>query len=307
MIARQFVVRPSRRLALIGLVAPLLCAASVVAQVPVPPLIVDSSGFESPKFDVTFGPGGTGTGVGQLEGQTPFTFNGTWQRTQSGSTSTANVQTAVKLTGNQAVKVTRPTNSTDERWGVPVSGYPSIGGRYICISWDMRVEETVVPRNPQTNFGPFFGVEAYDDDGNAVGLMGSFGVDASNGEVLIQQANTGFFAAPGPVVAFGSWHNYMIELDFLTHTYKYILDNVALGMEGYVDQIISGGLNEFSEADISTLAAAGNAGSLALGGSAYFDNFKVLDGPCPVPEPSALVLGMLGLCGVAARRRARRS
>jgi hypothetical protein len=304
MSAGNIVVRVLGRLGALSLAAHVICISVASGQAPVPPMIVDASGFESPKFDITFGPGGPGTGSGQLEGQTPSTFQGTWLRTKGIGLSTADVQTAVKLTGNQALEVTRVANS-DDRWAVPVGGYPSLAEpRFICIAWDMRVEQTIGPAN---TFGPFFGVEAYDDDAAVLGLLGTLGVDASNGEVLIQQAGTGFLAAPGPTVTFGAWNNFMIELDFLNHTYEYFLNNVSLGVEGFVDQgNVPGGLNEFTDADIATFAAAGDPASQALAGTAYFDNFKVMEGPCVIPEPTSCVmvgLAGMGLVSVARSRR----
>jgi hypothetical protein len=38
------------------------------------------------------------------------------------------------------------------------------------------------------------------------------------------------------------------------------------------------GLNHFTDADIAALAIDGNAASTAIEGTAYFDNFRVLDG-----------------------------
>src|SRR5436853_7381137 len=102
------VVLLSRRLTRIAFAVAMLSAASAFAQAPVPPLIVDSSGFEAPKFDTTFGPGGPGTGGGQLEGQTPSVFQGTWLRTKGVGLSTANVRPntlAIGGTGSQVVKV----------------------------------------------------------------------------------------------------------------------------------------------------------------------------------------------------------
>lgn len=304
MSAGNIIVRVFGRMGALSLAAYVLCVSVACGQAPVPPMIVDTSGFESPKFDITFGPGGPGTGSGQLEGQTPSTFQGTWLRTKGAGLSTANVQTAVKLTGNQALEVTR-LGGSDDRWAVPVDGYPSLAEpRYICISWDMRVEQTV---GPLGTFGPFFGVEAYDDDAATIGLLGTLGVDASNGEVLIQQAGTGFLAAPGPVVTFGAWYNFMIELDFLNHTYEYFLNNVSLGVEGFVDQAnVPGGLSEFTDADIATFAAAGDAASQALGGTAYFDNFKVMEGPCVIPEPASCMLGGFAAWGLISTARTRR-
>src|SRR5262245_12908106 len=170
MTSTQFVALVPRRLVRIAAAASLVIATSAFAQAPVHPLIVDTSGFEAPKFSTTFGPGGPGTGNGQLEGQTPSVFQGTWLRTKGPGLSTADVRPntlAIGGTGAQVVKVDKAPNSED-RWGVPVSGYPS--NRYICIDWSMRVDKSL--GNGDTTFGPFFGVEAYDDDAATIGLLG---------------------------------------------------------------------------------------------------------------------------------------
>jgi len=169
--------------------------------------------------------------------------------------------------------------------------------------------------NGDTTFGPYFAVEAYDDDANPGGdpaLFGSLGVDAATGEVLYQAVGTGFLTTPvgNPTVAFGSWHDYMIELNFAADEYRIFLDNVLLAKQpltaGFVDQaIIPGGLNEFTDADIATVAAAGNPASLALTGTAYYDNFLVEESnvACDIPEPTACVLAALGIMGVRGRRQ----
>jgi len=258
--------------------------------------IVDSQGFEPPAFSTTF------LGTGQLEGQTPFAFNGTWLRTKGPGLGTATVQSGSVDTGTQAVRVNKFANS-DDRWGVPVSGYPA--NRYVCIEWSMRVEQTTGQAN---TFGPFFGMEAYDDDSASIGLLGSLGVDATTGEVLYQQQNTGFLTPTGSTVAFGSWHDYDVELDYALHRYRFWLDGTLLGTQGFVDQNnVIGGLNEFTDANISALAAAGDPASQALVGAADFDNFRVQDSnlPCDfvVPEPSTVALAVIGLFGWKTRRR----
>jgi hypothetical protein len=258
-------------------------------------IIVDSHGFEQPFFTTTF------NGTGQLEGQTPATFNGTWLRTKGPGLSTANVENSVVDTGSQAVVVNRAAGS-DDRWGVPVSGYPS--ERYVCIEWSMRVQQS---NTPSGSFGPYFGMEAYDDDSASIGLLGSLGVDAATGEVLYQVQDTGFLTAAGPTVAFGQWNDFMVELDYFTHSYRFFLNGTALGSTGFVDQNnVSGGLNEFTDANISALAAAGDPASIAAVGTAFYDNFSVQQSPLPcdaVPEPVAGLLAVFGLAGVAAKRR----
>jgi hypothetical protein len=290
MIAYRIAARLARGVMALTVVAAAVSSVSAAT-------IVDSHGFETPFFTTTF------NGNGQLEGQTPATFNGTWLRTKGIGTSTANVENTVFDAGSQAVVVHRAAGS-DDRWGIPVDGYPS--QRYVCIEWSMRVEQSSAPVG---SFGPFFGVEAYDDDAATIGLLGSLGVDSANGEVLYQQQNTGFLVAPGPTVAFGAWNDFDIELDFLLHQYRIFFNDVHIATEGFVDQNnIIGGLNEFTDADIATFAAAGDPGSQSAVGTAFFDNFHVEESSLPcdfvIPEPAAGLLALTGLLGLTVRRRA---
>jgi hypothetical protein len=268
----------------------MLAVMSVSPRISASPIIIDSHGFETPFFTTTAG------GTGSIEGQTPATFNGTWLRDKGAGTSSAIVQTAVVAPGGgtQAVQVTKAASEVEASWAVPVSGYPASG--FICIDWDMRVNGPA--GNVNNQFGPFMGVKSYDDDANSLGVLGTWGVDATTGEVLVQDAGTGFLDAPGPVVALGTWNHYGMELNFNTHSYRVLLNNVQVGPSiGFVDQNnVVGGLNEFTDADIATfIAAAGAAG--AQTGTAFFDNFTVEDGPC-VPEPGTLALAAIGVCGL---------
>lgn len=253
--------------------------------------IVDGEGFEAPAYSDTF------LTTGQLEGQFAETDGGfgstQWKQTVGGLSS-AVVQTAVVSTGSQAVRVDRVANS-DDRWAVPVSGYPA--ERFVCIEWDMRVEQSGAGAN---EFGPFFGVEAFDDDGAEVGLFGSLGVDSANGDVLFQSAGTGFFAETGAQATFGEWSSYRLILDFDTDSYSYYKDGSLLGTEGFVDNGL--GLEQFTDANIAALAAAGGT-SLGLTGTAYFDNFVVFETDVKIPEPASLSLLLAGLSLVATRRR----
>jgi hypothetical protein len=76
-----------------------------------------------------------------------------------------------------------------------------------------------------------------------------------------------------------------------------------LGTFGFVDQNnVVGGLNQFSDADIATVAGGGDPASLAATGTAYFDNFLVREGMC-IPEPAAALLAAVGIVGLQVRRR----
>jgi hypothetical protein len=292
--------------------------------------IVNTFGFEPtppPVGSTTFfttGAFGTAPVPGQLEGQVNPAGEGQggispgqWLRTKGSGASQAVVQSAVFAPGggNQAVKVDRAASS-DQRWAVPVNalGYPDYptpppgqpSQPCICVTWNMRVEKSA--GNGNTTFGPFFGVETYDDDGNPVGLLGSLGVDAATGEVLLQAANTGVLTpvSGNRTVAFGTWNKYQIKLDYSTHTYSTFLNDVMTDTIAFVDQAnIPGGLDQFSDADIAAVGAAGDAGSQALAGTAYFDNFLVREGVC-IPEPSTVLLAVFGLTATQLRRRSRR-
>jgi len=290
--------------------------------------IVNANGFEPTPPAVgsttffTTGAFGTAAVPGQLEGQVNPAGEGQsgispgqWLRTKCAGASQAVVQSGIFAPGggNQAVKVDRAANS-DQRWAVPVNalGYPDYPNPQngqpsqpcICITWDMRVEHSA--GNGDTTFGPFFGVEAYDDDGNPVGLLGSLGVDSATGEVLYQAAGTGFLTPTGSTVAYGTWNKFQIKLDYSTHQYSTFLNNVMMGTIGFVDQANTpGGLDQFSDGDIAALAAAGNAASLSLAGTAYYDNFLIREGVC-IPEPSTVLLAAFGLMMTQLRRRSRR-
>lgn len=286
--------------------------------------IVNSAGFEPPSFTTTFL--GPGPNAGQLEGQVnPPGFGqiispGQWNMSVGGITSEAVVQNAVVPPvggGTQAVRVTRSGNSAT-RWGIPVTGqgYPEwpndpqhvppgeTAQPCLCISWDMRVNAS--GGNPQTDFGPFFGVEANDDDTVALGLLGSLGVDATTGEVLYQAPGTGNLTAAGPIVAFGAWNNYQIQLDFSTDTYTIYYNQLPQGTFAFVDNSGSVNLERFTEANIAALAASGAPADLVRAGTAFFDNFVAREGMCLViPEPTTFVLVAMGMVPWMARRQRR--
>jgi hypothetical protein len=285
----SFGVRAARA-ALAGLA--LMCTSSIAGAA-----IIDTGGFEAAAgYSTTF------NGTGQLEGQVPATFNGTWLRTLGPGLSTATVQSAVVASGQQAVQVDKAPNS-DDRWAIPVSGYPSIGETRVCISWDMLV------RGPagdvqSDEFGPLFGVEAYDDDAASIGLLGSLFVDATTGEVLLQDQDTGFLSAVGSA-SFNTWYNYDLVLDYASKTYSVYQNNVLLGSAGFVDENnVAGGLGQFTDADIAAIAGAGNAASQALIGTAFIDNFAVHEGAICIPEPAAFAMCLLGLTALPRRRQA---
>lgn len=257
--------------------------------------IIDGEGFESPAYDTTF------LGSGQLEGQFASTNEGfgseQWVQSPVGGTSTAVVQDSVFNTGSQAVRVDRASGS-DDRWAVEVSGFPAPERPLVCIEWDMRVEEATA--TPDGSFGPFFGIESYDNEVSLLRL-GTLGVDAATGDVLGIDRAAGFFET-GATVAFGEWNSFRIVLDYRDDTYYGFLNNSLLFQTDF--EFVGG--DQFSEADIAAIGAGGDPGSIAAVGTAYFDNYNVFetDDFSKIPEPaSAMLLALTTSFGLMARRR----
>ncbi len=226
-------------------------------------VLIHSGGFEAPAYSPTF------AGTGRLAGQAATTLSGVsagvWQ--QVGGNGTAVVQSSVVKSGSQAIRVNRAANS-DDRWSVSVP--PQSAERFITIEWDMYVASSA----PTTAFGPFFGIEAYDSSGG-VNRIGMLGVDAATSEVLYGDQSIGLVPAPGGAMApLNVWNSFKIVIDFSLDLYV-----------GYVNgsQVVStpfefAAANEFTDADISAIAAGGDAASLARTGTAYFDNYLVRSG-----------------------------
>jgi hypothetical protein len=210
-----------------------------------------STGFES------------GYNSGPLQGQAG------WVSAPATGATTATVQNSVKHSGNKAVQVVRAPNS-DRRWAVQLSGFPT--QPLIAIDWDMLVSQT--PNS--TSFGPFFGIEAYDDDGQEIGLLGSLGVDATTGDVLYQIQDTAFFEEANKNVVFNQWHHFRLLLDFSVDEYFAYVDGELVASTGFADRGLN--LDDFTDADIAATAATGDPAGLALASSAVFDNLVIRDG-----------------------------
>jgi hypothetical protein len=221
-----------------------------------PPSPLDSQGFENYQ-------------PGALQGQ----FD--WQQLGP-STGSAAIQSTTVRSGSQAVRVDRAPGA-DNRWGVPLgSALPS--NEFIYVTWDMRMTATGAETGA---IGPFMGVEAYDDKG-AFGLLGSLGVDATTLDVLYQREDDGVLIETGVQVSPDVWHNYAVLFDFVRHEYTVYFEGRELATTGFVDRGNNHSrLDQFTDADISALAAQPDSPSQMMGGTAYFDNFRILDGPRP--------------------------
>jgi hypothetical protein len=217
-----------------------------------------TAGFEQPDYV-----------PGALQTQAGWLWDGTGQSTVGASS--AVVQNAIAKTGAQAVLVTRAPNS-DRHWAMPKTGLPT--QRFIAVDWDMRVSEAPLT----TGYGPFFGVDSNDRTSGIARVLGTLGVDASTGEVLFQQTQTGFLTPTTSIVAFDQWNHYRFVLDFLTDSYKGFVNGVQVVDSHFVDDTSFQELNTFSDADIMAVAAEADAVSQALTSSAVYDNFVVRDG-----------------------------
>jgi hypothetical protein len=200
---------------------------------------------------------------------------------------TAVIQSTIKKSGSRSLQVERAAG-VDNRWAVlfgnsanpntlaltlPQNRVSLPSQRFMLIDWDMFVADA--GGNSQAGeLGPYFGVEAWDSS-SSIGLLGSLGVDASTGQVVYQQTGTGNIQNTGQVVGFGVWNHFALLLDYSLDSYRMFLNGAPIGSYGFVD---GAGLNKFTDADIAALAIDGNAASTAIEGTAYFDNFRVLDG-----------------------------
>jgi hypothetical protein len=217
-----------------------------------------NAGFEQPDYQ-----------PGALQTQAGWLWDGTGQSTVGASS--AVVQNAIAKTGSQAVLVTRAPNS-DRHWAVPKTGLPT--QRFIAVDWDMRVSQTPV----SSGLGPFFGVDSNDRASGFARVLGTLGVDASSGEVLYQQTQTGYLTATTSIVAFDQWNHYRLVLDFLTDSYKGFVNGVQVVDSHFVDDTAFLELDTFSDADIMSVAAGGDPVSQVITSSAVYDNFVVRDG-----------------------------
>ncbi len=223
------------------------------------------TGFEAPGYTTT---GGT-LGGGVLQGQSGWLWDG--GGLDPNLHSTAVVQNSIAKTGSQAVLITRRPNS-DRHWAMPKTGLPT--QRFIAIDWDMRVAQAPT----STGLGPFFGVDSNDRTSGQTRVLGSLGVDATTGEVLYQQAENGFFVNTPATVLFNEWNHFRLVLDFASDSYFGLVNGEQVLSSHFVDDTATQELNTFSDADLWTVAAAGDPVSLALTSTAVFDNFMIRDG-----------------------------
>lgn len=154
------------------------------------------------------------------------------------------------------------------------------------VDWALNVPQATGAQS----FGPYFGVETYDDPGSGTPLLiGSAGIDAKTGEVLYQEATTGYLDSTGITVSFNQFHTFKMLLDFDTQQYQVYVDGTLVETQGFVDSSPANPITSFTDADLSALAAEGDPLSQAATGSAYFDDY-VVSLPAQ-PELSSITVG----------------
>ena len=209
--------------------------------------IYDSSGFE------TFLPNQN------LDGQD--LLNGPWG--QDNGTSTAQVTPLNPIEGNQSVKITRTNGATgNTRWGVLKTITPAGLSNVVDVYFDMRALR-------QTNdFGPVFGIEAYDASLGTPKLIGSLLLDVGNGQLLCHAANTGAFVGTGSYPDIVFHHHYRLAINFTAKTCSSYVDGVLIHTEGFVDSTAT----KLTDAPLATLSlnAANNNQGIA-----YYDNYRI--------------------------------
>lgn len=215
--------------------------------------ILDTAGFEGYN---------TGQLAGQLSGSKSWTTIGT-------GGGTASVDASVGIDGSMGIQLDRAGRS-DDWWTVSYSGDNLPNNRYVLIDWDMKVDNVAAGDAP---FGPFFGIETYDDSTDLL-LLGTVGVDATTRDVLTISPDTGALTETGSVVD-DDWHHYQIRLDFAEHVYWTSLDNVALVSQPIA--FVDGVTDTFTDADIAAYAAGSDDASQILTATAYFDNLTIVD------------------------------
>jgi hypothetical protein len=133
--------------------------------------VYDSGGFE------------TFVAAQTLDGQDPAPplGNGPWR--QDDGISMAEVTALNPIEGFQSVKITRAAGAAgNTRWGVVKPIVPGALENVVNIHFDMRVVRAA------NEYGPLFGIEAYDASSGTPKLIGSLLLDAAAKSYVTQRA-----------------------------------------------------------------------------------------------------------------------
>lgn len=266
----------------VALVAISLSTASAFA-IPV----YDTAGFAGPRF----------TPNASLEGQDLLT-GGPWVITSNANPAQANVRPTVGVGGGQGVEVVTSANKTDTQWYVSKPIAPVSPFNTVQVGWSMSYLPTSVAG---LDFGPFFGVEIFDASMGTPKQIGSFGVDASTGELLVGILDGGVptlaTLLDGTTVAAGAtaFNDYQISVDYDAQTYSISLNGSVLETNPFLDPTATA----FTDAPISTRFVSFNGDQSLNAGTAYFDNYSIN----VVPEPTMIAGLALFSLGMVRRRK----
>ena len=228
----------------------------------------------------------------------PGEDGGLWQTFNVGGTGPTLLQSTVRTgASGQALRFERLANGKHAHY---VDFVTPVDAPAVVVEWDMYVVGTGATPLP---YGPFFGIEAKNDDGGAV--LGTLYVDATTGELFSTDYQTGQ-STGSPIHPdndfIDQWRHFRMVLDFSTDTFSLYVD-YATGAT-YTETFIDLGFQDVSSmdsADIVAISGNNDPVSDAAAGLAYIDNYVVYT----IPEPAALTALAAGALLVTARRRVR--
>lgn len=255
--------------------------------------------FDADGFEAGYTPG-------DLQGQSLVNVDGStlWKESPepAGAPSTATVVAGAGVGGSQGVEVVKEPG-VNAFWGGTVDALPVPGLPYICIEWDMLVEESMgAPSGGDEPFGPYFGIQAFSEDegpANAALPIAFLGVDSETLDIL--NVSGGVIAETGLTATAGVWNSFQLFLDYDSKTYDGFMNGSTL----FTDvPFFDTSADLFSDAAIAAIAADNTPYYQGLTGTAYFDNYYVFGtDTAKIPEPAGMLLMLIGSGLAAVRRR----
>ena len=214
--------------------------------------------------------------------------------------SAAVISTSNPASGDQAVRVNigdlTPTGAGDYNVGsyrqfvnydVAAAGFP-----IVRIEADVRLDGPGTAQTADRVTGDFVSVNLGPVAGD--GYLGELSI-SSDGHLYGYSANDSYLF--GVAITLGQYHHLALDLDFVGRTTTYLLDGQVLGTAAFDPSGTSNLLNRGSMVAYSLNPDPLNRDPSAY--TAYFDNFSI----STVPEPSGLLLAVLGASGLGAGRR----
>ena len=267
-------------------------------------VVFDSNGFETPTFT-----------AGNMTGQQGF-------QALPGS-GAGTVQTGTTMSGSQALQINGSALLPNAAYGDANFWYKSYsvasavkpvpsGNPVVKVNFNGRVSGALALPSDIPFGGPY--LEGYTTSGNpldqqaitpillntngGISVFSNFTVGGSDG--IISSANG--------LLARETWYTLSAQLNFSSQSFEVLLNGSPVT---FTEGAFSGIDVPFRNTNGPTFSIAElgfqgyyNSSFQPTFNNMYFDNFSVV--ATPVPEPSTLVLGGLGLIGLAARLRKRK-